>query len=433
MKRFRTVLFWIHLAAGLTAGVVVLIMSITGVALTYQRQTQWWADTRHYYAAPPAATARLPAARLIDAVQAIDPDTPATTVTFRSEPGAPAAVALGQRTIYVNPYTAQVYGEGTGQSWRTFFSTMTSWHRYLAMTGDSRATGRAITGASNLLFLFLVLSGIYLWWPRSIGWAQFRNILWFRRGLRPKARDFNWHHVLGFWSAIPLAIVVYSGVVISYPAASNMLYRAFGETPPAPAAGRASGPGGRGQTPADGRGGGRGVTVIDGPGRAGAEPNRRSPESAGIAQPLVALEPPPTGGVAATDVDRVLERAMAYEPGWTILSARVPAARTGTTTVTIDRGDGGQPQLRGTLTIDVATGDVKSWDGFSTQTPGRRTRSFLRFAHTGEYFGLIGQTLAGLVSLAAVVLVYTGFALSWRRFREWRERRRRGDAVRAAA
>ncbi|MGY0649482.1 MAG: PepSY domain-containing protein, partial [Paraglaciecola chathamensis] len=38
-----------------------------------------------------------------------------------------------------------------------------------------------------------------------------------------------------------------------------------------------------------------------------------------------------------------------------------------------------------------------------------------RFLHTGEYFGVIGQSIAGLVSLIACILVYTGMLLAWRR------------------
>jgi hypothetical protein len=48
----------------------------------------------------------------------------------------------------------------------------------------------------------------------------------------------------------------------------------------------------------------------------------------------------------------------------------------------------------------------------------------LRFAHTGEVAGIAGQTLAGVVSAGASVLVYTGLALTWRRFRAWQARRR---------
>ena len=67
---------------------------------------------------------------------------------------------------------------------------------------------RRITGAANLIFLFIVISGFYLWLPRVWTWIQFKNVLWFRIGLAPKARDFNWHNVIGVWTAVPLAIVV---------------------------------------------------------------------------------------------------------------------------------------------------------------------------------------------------------------------------------
>ena len=46
----------------------------------------------------------------------------------------------------------------------------------------------------------------------------------------------------------------------------------------------------------------------------------------------------------------------------------------------------------------------------------------LRFAHTGEVLGLPGQTIAGIASAGAVVLVYTGLALALRRFVAWRRR-----------
>ena len=51
----------------------------------------------------------------------------------------------------------------------------------------------------------------------------------------------------------------------------------------------------------------------------------------------------------------------------------------------------------------------------NAQTPGQRARSWLRLAHTGEQYGLAGQTLAGIASLAACFLAYTGLALAWRR------------------
>jgi uncharacterized iron-regulated membrane protein len=382
MRKFRAILFWLHLVTGVTAALVILIMSVTGVLLTYQRQMQYWADTRSFRAEPTPGTSRLPIEQLIARTEsALSDSAPAKvgTVTYRANPSLPVALVAGSKTYFANPYTGHLYGEGQGQRMRTFFSSMVNWHRWLAMSGDRRATGRAITGAANLAFLFIVLSGFYLWWPRNWTWTQFRNITWFRRRLPGKARDFNWHNVIGFWTAIPLALVVYSGVVISYPWASNGVYRMMGEAPPAPAS-RAAG----------------------------------TAESAGS-------QPAPSTTMAS--LATMMASAEAWEPRWQILSVRVPANAQAPVTFTIDRGDGGQPHLRGTLTMAAASGEVSSWAPFSDQSPGRRLRSILRFAHTGEAGGLTGQTIAGLVSAAGAVLVYTGLALSCRRFMTWRRRR----------
>jgi uncharacterized iron-regulated membrane protein len=388
MREFRRVLFWCHLICGVAAGVVILIMCVTGVALTYQKEMQWWADTRHYRAVPPAGATRAGVDQVLASVRAFDEKATPTTIAWRAEADAPVAVAAGPRTLYVNPYSATVYGEGTGQGMRAFFTTMTNWHRYVAMAGDSRPTGKAITGAANLMFLFVLLSGMYLWWPKSLTWTQVRNVTWFRGGLNAKARDFNWHNTIGFWSAVPLAVVVYSATVISYPWSNNLVYRAMGEEPPAPAAGRAGGPGP-----------GRGGTTGEAMGRQ--------------------VRPPRAG------IDGMVDRAMKARNDWAMVTLRVPVRGDEPVVFTIDGGDAGQPNLRGALTI-AESGE--KWEDFSAQTPGRRLRTWLRFAHTGEIYGFVGQTIAGVVSAGGAVLVYTGLALALRRLLAWLRRPARAAA-----
>ena len=224
----RRVIFWCHLAAGLVAGTIVFIMSVTGVLLTYEKQIASWADTRAFQIVPGAT--RLPPDALIASARAAAGGAAATTLTVWSDPSAPAAVAVPQKTIYVDPYTGQVLGESRAQP-RAFFRKMTDWHRWLGASPEGRARGRMITGACNLAFLFLVVSGFYLWFPRQWTWRQVRAVTWFRRGLPAKARDFNWHNTIGLWSAIPLAVVVASGAVISY---------SVGERPRLPDRGRSA-------------------------------------------------------------------------------------------------------------------------------------------------------------------------------------------------
>lgn len=412
-QRIRTVFFWLHLTAGLVAGAVVLVMSVTGVLLTYEKQMVWSADTRHLTVAGDAATPRLPIDELLARVRATGLVAEPTAISVRRDPAAPVAltIAAGQ-VVYADPYTGRILGSGNA-SLRAFFRSVTDWHRWLAASGEYRTTGRAVTGASNLAFLFLVLSGAYLWIPKTWAWRQLRQIVWFRGGLAPKARDFNWHNTIGVWSVIPLAIVVASGAVISYPWASNLVYRVVGEAPPAP------------------RGGGEGRQArgAEGAPREG----RRGPRPEGQRGPRADGRDAGAGDRAATSatppsLNAAWARAEQQTAAWRTIALRVPASDRAPLAFTIDEGGAGQPQHRGTLSIDRATNQA-TWEGFDQLSRGRRLRSLLRFAHTGEVAGVIGQTIAGLVSLGAVVLVYSGVALSLRRFSAWRTRRARaGEA-----
>ena len=94
----------------------------------------------------------------------------------------------------------------------------------------------------------------------------------------------------------------------------------------------------------------------------------------------------------------------------------MPNSPTAPLAFTIDRGNGGRPDLRAQLTLDPRTSEVAKWEPFASNNMGRQLRLWSRWVHTGEAGGLFGQTLAGLASLGGAVLVYTGFALAWRRF-----------------
>lgn len=372
---FRKVLFWLHLCCGVAAGIVVLMMSATGVLLAYERQILASAD-RASYTEPAAGAARRPLAELLAAAQAERPGFQPTSITLRNDPGAPVTFAAGRSgTLLVDPYTTAVREPGAA-GLREFFETVEGWHRWFNVSGDGRATARSITGASNLVFLVLVLSGMYLWLPRVWKWAAFRARLLFNAEAKTsKARDFNWHHVFGIWSALPLAVVVATAVVFSFPWANALVYRSVGEQPPV----RGGPPGGA---------------------------------QAGSAARNVELEPANGSTPQPLTYDQLFARAAAHGE-WRTLTLALPPASTAR--FTIDQGNGGQPQRRHTLTLDAATGDAQSWAPFSSQTPGQRLRSWIRFLHTGEALGLAGQTIAAIVSATSVIMVWTGLALAWRR------------------
>jgi uncharacterized iron-regulated membrane protein len=338
------------------------------------------------------------------------PDTAPTAVTTGSAPDAPVTVAGRPETLYLDAYTGRPLGERNEGGIRAFMSSMRSWHRWLAVTGDGRTTARAITGWSNLLFLFIVASGMYLWIPRIVNWKHVKAVLTFRRQYgTSKARDFNWHNVIGIWSAVPLFVVVLSAVPISFPWASDLVYRAVGEEPP-PRRGRGEGPPTAGRASGEGRAGGEARGGGEGRGEGGRR--ARAP-------------------ISTEGFDALWTRAASDQPGWRTIGMRLPEDAGGPVVFNIDRGDGGQPHLRSTLTLDRA-GQVVERETFASLSLGRQIRNVMRFAHTGEVLGVFGQTVAGLVSAGGVVLVWTGLALSWRRCRAWWTRRHSKADVPAA-
>ena len=422
----RPWIFWPHLIAGVTAGAVILIMSVTGVLLTYERQLITWSD-REFRSAPPVADARpMDVDALLAAVRAAHPDIEPTAVTLRVGADAPVAIAAGQRTFYADAYSGRVLGEAN-QGTRRVMSELRAWHRWLAVEGEGRTAARAITGWANLLFLFVVVSGMYLWLPTIWSRRRVRAVALFSGGLRGKARDFNWHNVIGIWSAVPLFVVVLSAVPISVPWANALVYRVVGEEVPARGGGPA-GEGRRGGGPgAEGRSGGG--PAADGQQAGGARHDRGEGPAGDQGRPHAGEETRRGPEAPAGAFEPFVAQARSLMPDWQSINLRVPASPRAPVVVAIDRGDGGQPQLRETVSFAQGTGAIVEREQFGDQTLGRRLRSIMRFAHTGEVLGLPGQTVAGLVTAGSIVLVWTGIALSLRRLRAWLSRRSRRDAA----
>ena len=114
MKRLRRILFWFHLPIGLTGGVVILIMCVTGILLSYEKQITSWANTRNYNAAPPSAEAkRIPLQTLLQNARDAKKAAP-SAITLRSDATAPAEVSFGREgSLFLNSYSGQVLGEGS--------------------------------------------------------------------------------------------------------------------------------------------------------------------------------------------------------------------------------------------------------------------------------------------------------------------------------
>jgi hypothetical protein len=117
--------------------------------------------------------------------------------------------------------------------------------------------------------------------------------------------------------------------------------------------------------------------------------------------------------------EALLDRAKAHAPehgagDWYSIWMELGAAP-GQVEFYIDRSIGRRSAFAYALSLDSDDGKVRSVMRRDDWSPGDRAWNFARFLHSGEIFGVVGQTVAGIASLAACLLVYTGLALAWRR------------------
>jgi uncharacterized iron-regulated membrane protein len=198
MKLLHKAIFWSHLLAGVTAGAVILMMSFTGFVLMYEPQVTEYVEWQQRWVTPPSGNAeRLSLEALLTKVREIESDARPAAITVNSDPAASVIVNLGrENTVFVDPYSGAILGSLSPL--HHFTHELVEWHRWFALEGESRATGRSITGACNLAFVWLAVTGVYLWWPRSWRWRGLKSSLLFNSRLSGKARDWNWHNVIGF-------------------------------------------------------------------------------------------------------------------------------------------------------------------------------------------------------------------------------------------
>jgi uncharacterized iron-regulated membrane protein len=359
-----------HLVAGVVAGVVIAVMCFTGVALAFEKEIVAWADRDVRVVTPGAAPSAFSVEDAFAKVASAHPKIKPTAATISMDPAVGVLVSVGRtNAFYVNQYTGAVSAPASPRM-RAFMNTMIEWHRWLAQSGDDRARGKMITGACNFAFLFLAASGMYLWWPRKWNALALRGILIFNRGLVGKARDWNWHNVIGIWSAPVLVVLTATALPISYKWAGDAIYKLTKtEAPPPPNAARAA----------------------SNESERKKEPAASSPTIASILE-TVRNEVPNAAQVTVRPGGR----------GPVALTVKEQKPRPRFATIQ--------------LTLDAKSGAVTKKETYGDFNAGRKVRSWTRFLHTGEALGPAGQVIAGGASFGGLVLVWTGFALAIRRF-----------------
>lgn len=164
-----------------------------------------------------------------------NPDSRAETAAAGqgSRPGAPpqrsGGHGRGRNTVYVDPYTAEIVGEGANKVDPFFMSTMRL-HRFLWMTTTIKLSsdpsarpvnvGKLIVGVATIVFVVICLTGLVLWLPRT--WSSFKKWRAWKPGFRIRLRKGFWpflydtHNTIGFYLLIPALILALTGLCWSF-------------------------------------------------------------------------------------------------------------------------------------------------------------------------------------------------------------------------
>ena len=230
----RKVLLPVHLRAGLTIGLIPVVVACTGAMLVFRSQLERRLDPAIFVVTPGAA--RLSPDDLVDRARMAHPSGELESVRFYRDPTAPFLAYFSNRDyVHVNPYTGQVLG--FRQRYGSLFGWAEGMHKFLQLPP---AIGEPIMGYVALIFGCIILSGLVLWWPATR--RAFQAGLTLNWKLKGRPWNLGLHKTLGAYAAVMLLISVSTGVPIALDWAKDLLYPLTGSPkipPPKVAAGPA--------------------------------------------------------------------------------------------------------------------------------------------------------------------------------------------------
>lgn len=206
----------LHLWMGIGSGIILFLVCLSGTIYTFRTEIEQAIEPAKYSVEVPENAERMTAEAILEHLQQ-EPGGIIATITIPHAEDKPYEVSIKKSeeerrgtTYLVNPYTAEVKGT-TESPASEFFMFMFRLHRWLLLESE---VGRPIVGVATIIFVFIILSGLVIWFPKKISnWKQ---------GLKIKFSG-NWkrinhdlHNALGFYSSILLLIMALTGLCWSF-------------------------------------------------------------------------------------------------------------------------------------------------------------------------------------------------------------------------
>ncbi|WP_406612883.1 PepSY domain-containing protein [Acinetobacter schindleri] len=400
---FKKTFFQIHWFLGITAGLVLSIMGVTGAIYSYEQQILKWINTDSYTVQAQSGP-KLSPAELYQHFKQQNPEMQINSVSLDASPTGSSTVNIakeGARRGYnmmVNPYTAEVLPEIKG---REFFQFIQQLHRYLTMG----PVGKQITGACALMLIFFVLSGLYLRWPKRHSVKQ-----WLAVKPQLKGRNFIWdlHAVVGTWVVIFYLILACTGLYWSYDWWRNGMFKVLGVERPQPE--MQQGQGGRGGAE---QGRNAGESRGEGPrgeGPRGEGAGERGPRSEGQREK----------GVDDTLLLTALNKSWAgfqneFNDKYSTVTFNIPKKADGELKLSFTDVEVQHERARNNATYNYQDAAFTSVEMYEDKKLNEKIMSSMLPVHRGSFFGPIYQFFAMVASLLMPLFFITGWMLYLKR------------------
>ena len=225
-KIFRKIHLWLSVPFGL----IITLVCFSGAMLVFENEVNEWFRRDLYYVET-VKESPLPMDKLLEKVATTLPDSVSVTgVSISSDPGRAYQVSLSKprrASLYVDQYTGEVKGKSERSG---FFMFMFRMHRWLLDSmnpgNEGNFWGKMIVGVSTLLLVFVLISGIVIWWPRTR--KALKNSLKITATKGWRRFWYDLHVAGGMYALIFLLAMALTGLTWSFPWYRTAFYKVFG-------------------------------------------------------------------------------------------------------------------------------------------------------------------------------------------------------------
>ncbi len=230
--------FWlkVHLYLGLFAGGVFVLIGLSGSLLAFGSTLDEWLNPELMTVSVGNDNTIKPLDDIVAAgLKALPADGKVLNLEFPRHPGlpfqlwfeqpSPKSSELERHQLLINPCTGAVTGQRLlidfERPWRDpLMDFFLRFHYSLALG----STGMTVVGFIGLALLFSVLTGLILWWPSP---GKLTKALAIKRKASSERLNFDLHKTFGFYTAIILLLLILSGVYLIFPDYGRGLVSAF--------------------------------------------------------------------------------------------------------------------------------------------------------------------------------------------------------------